>query len=951
VTGRSSPSGSDRDDGSSTQARMVPTTHLTFDLPVGSTAGRLAARPRASHHLNKLGPNTLPPISDDDLRRCLEDEGLNYQETAKELGCDRQRIVRRAKKLGIQLQSRLNAAKSIQSQSGDLGIIVNQDVDMSRTYATHWSLSEEQQVRDLWARGTNDKEISALLGRTMLAVSSKREELGFRSRERPAKVNICRKCNLYSKTKCFGNAEKACGNCILRGYKSCNYLSADGGSVTTVFIIEGTSRFSAGEFWYPDDSSCSTCKPLGRRCFRPNPDGPYTYCMLHTPPSVHSCVVHVSPTLCRRYDTRHFTYSESDDRESCSVTRLDHDASVQLAEARKEKQAIQTALSRSKVRTVAYTSDPGDSSDESDIDVDELITDSVIKSRATLQSFAANTEAHMAALWDEDAFVAEMEAVELTAMNVFNVTVDHAYAPLPQTRRQALAGLEAFEWNAAIELEYDSMISNDTWEPAVLPEGRKALTVRWVFKRKLGPDNKVVRYKARIVVRGFQQIEGFDYTETFAGVVKDDSTRLLFAIAAALGWHVHQMDVETAFLNSELQEDIYVHAPEGYSHHGRILRLRRALYGLKQAPRYWYKKFRSWLTTAGFKAVPQDECVFISAERRIIISLYVDDTNIFGPDLTLIAAFKAEISQAFKMTDSGPAAWYLGMQIDQSAEGISMHQAAYANQIISQHGFDSAVPAHTPLVPRLKLDKQEGQAVDSVRKSYLSKTGALNWLAVKTRPDLAFPTSYVSRFNSNPGSEHDDAVSHIFRYVLGTPSMGLHYSRQNDNEPLILRGYVDSDWAGEKSSSLSTTGYVFTLAGSPVAWSSQRQKNVATSSTHAEYFAASEAAKQAYWLCGWMNEIAVLDSRIMQGVVPLHIDNESAVKLTKNPESHARTRHIDIRYHYIRELVEDGTIETIWIPGTENPADMFTKPLAAPPIEMICKKLGLGLSHELDTTK
>jgi hypothetical protein len=181
--------------------------------------------------------------------------------------------------------------------------------------------------------------------------------------------------------------------------------------------------------------------------------------------------------------------------------------------------------------------------------------------------------------------------------------------------------------------------------------------------------------------------------------------------------------------------------------------------------------------------------------------------------------------------------------------------------------------------------------------------------------------------------------------------MGLHYSRQNDNEPLILRGYVDSDWAGEKSSSLSTTGYVFTLAGSPVAWSSQRQKNVATSSTHAEYFAASEAAKQAYWLCGWMNEIAVLDSRIMQGVVPLHIDNESAVKLTKNPESHARTRHIDIRYHYIRELVEDGTIETIWIPGTENPADMFTKPLAAPPIEMICKKLGLGLSHELDTTK
>jgi transposase InsO family protein len=846
-------------------------------------------------------------------------------------------------------------------------------IELPKAY-THWTPDERALLQQLYEQGANCREMAATLGRSKKSIRMQRFDLKLWRADQPVKTS----CSMCKKRRrrflCDGYGEKPCTYCVERGCTTCSYSSPDGGSVKIVFILKDT-QFASDKFDpdYTDQGECLRCRHTGRTCIRPDSNHPCTACM--TSKNVKSaCSVPLRKGVEKRFWRAAFIYEEDDLAESYTITlrepeffKLRKDRISQL-----HKDAFYAQESRLFKGTYVSDSEPGDIDDFSDDATSESEEDvpegAFEASRSTIQGFAhaqahmasldwdeeaflaemeaidlaAPSEAHMASLdWDEEAFLVEMEALDLVAMSAFAVIHDFAHAPVPTTRRQALAGPEASEWHVAIQLEYDSMRQTHTWEPSALPPGRKALTMRWVFKRKLSPTGAVARYKARIVVRGFQQVQGFDYNETYSGVVKDSSTRVLFAIAAALGWHVHQMDVETAFLNSELQEEIYVHAPEGYAHHGKILKLLRAVYGLKQAPRYWYKKFRAWLIDVGFTVVPQDECVFMSKDRKLIISLYVDDLNIFGPNIASIEEFKTEIAAAFKMTDAGPASWYLGMQVDQTADGISMHQGAYARQIINQHHFTNAAPTSTPLDVKAKLTKFDETAFDDDRKKYQSMTGALNWLAVKTRPDLSFPTSLVSRYNANPGPQHHDTVSHVFRYLNSEPDKGIKYDRLTDGQELKLDGYVDSDWAGDKDTSLSTTGYVFTLAGGPVTWSSQKQKNVATSTTHAEYFAASESAKEAYWLRSFMNEIAVLDGRIHQDTVPLHIDNNSAFKLTKNPESHARTRHIDIRYHYIRELVEDGIIAPEWIPGKDNPADMFTKALTAPLLQIICHTLGI----------
>lgn len=332
-----------------------------------------------------------------------------------------------------------------------------------------------------------------------------------------------------------------------------------------------------------------------------------------------------------------------------------------------------------------------------------------------------------------------------------------------------------------------------------------------------------------------------------------------------------------------------------------------------------------------------DPCVFINDSTGLILEVHVDDINVMGKNLQDILDFKIQISQEFPMTDEGECSWYLGMHVEQKLGEIHIHQKKYIDEIIAKYGFSNAAPVKTPLDKDTRLSSQDGYtAHPKLRTEYQSKVGSLNFASNQTRPDIAFATGYVARYASNPNKMHMDAVDRIFSYLKADPGKGIVYSGRHG---LQLRGFVDSDFAGCEDSRRSTTGWVFTLAGGPISWSSQRQKTVATSTMDAEYIAGAEAAKEAVWIRGFINDLRIPGVYI--DTVPLYIDNNSALKLTRNPEFHSRSKHIDVKHHFVREKVDEGVINTQRVDTKDNLADVFTKTLARPLHEDLVDRLNI----------
>ena len=485
----------------------------------------------------------------------------------------------------------------------------------------------------------------------------------------------------------------------------------------------------------------------------------------------------------------------------------------------------------------------------------------------------------------------------------------NSHGPEPNNRKAAMASTEWHQWEQAMQEEYNSLLENKTWEVVDRPTNRKVLTSRWVFKRKLGSDGEVARHKARFVVRGFSQIYGLDFDETYASVVKSASYRLLFALQARYGWKCHQMDIKTAFLNGDLEHEIFVEPPDGYPEtRNQVLKLCKSLYGLKQAPRQWYFKLRAFLEENGCRVSNFDPSVFIKDEENLIMEVYVDDINIFGQNEDRIIAMKRQLASRFNMTDLGLCAYYLGMHVHQAANGdVHLHQESYIQQILNRYELQDIHPRKTPMRTSPTLTKNDGppRALDFQRR-YQSKVGALNYAMVVTRPDIAEAVGVVSRFCANPIEEHMKAVDDIYAYLKYTPNLGLHFKRNCADRD--LHAYVDADWAGCPDTRRSTTGYVVKLAGSPVSWSSRRQRTVAMSTCEAEYVAGYKATQEIIWIQNMINDLRI--KALEATSTPLLIDNNAALKLTRNPELHDRTKHIELKYHFLREMTLSGRINT-----------------------------------------
>jgi hypothetical protein len=510
----------------------------------------------------------------------------------------------------------------------------------------------------------------------------------------------------------------------------------------------------------------------------------------------------------------------------------------------------------------------------------------------------------------------------------------------PVTFSEAMSRSDSDQWETAMEAELDSIHRTGTWVLTDLPKGRQAIGCKWVFKIKRTADGSVDRYKARLVAKGFSQKEGVDYKETFAPVAKFTSIRLLLALAAQRDYEIHQMDVKTAFLHGDLDVDIYMRQPQGFVQPGqedRVCLLKKSLYGLRQAGRAWYHKIDTALSDLGFAALASDHCIYVQHldDQVTFIVLYVDDLLLISNSLPGLTALKAGLSDRFEMTDLGEAQFILGLQLtrDRSARTLSLSQADYIRRVVERYGMAHSNPAPTPLATGAVLSQMDCPAVIPstptllLGHSYASVVGALMYAMLGTRPDLAFAVGALSRFNSNPGVAHWTHLKRVLRYLAGTINHRLTFGvADNRGSQAFTLGYCDADWATSTDDRRSTTGWVFMAAGGAISWQSQRQKSVALSTVEAEYMAECQAAKEAVWLRALLNELG-LESEA-EGPTTILTDSQGAMALAKNPEHHQRSKHIDIRYHFVREQVAQGSIELVYIHTSDMAADQLTKPLS-----------------------
>lgn len=496
----------------------------------------------------------------------------------------------------------------------------------------------------------------------------------------------------------------------------------------------------------------------------------------------------------------------------------------------------------------------------------------------------------------------------------------------PSTVREALMSEEAEMWKQAMEEEIGNLQRAQTWELVPRPPNTKVITSRWIFRKKRDNEGKCIKFKARLVARGYQQLPGVDFSETYSPVIKLKSIRTLLAIAVEKDFDVHQMDITAAYLNGTLEEDVFMTQPEGCAEKNKehlVCHLKKSLYGLKQSGRVWNSCLDRFLTSYGLKRSNADPCIYYDCEAGIIIGVYVDDLLIIGK-LEKIDAFKGEIKKHFVAKDLGPASQILSMQVTKEDGGsITLDQTSYVDEILHTFKMNDAKPAATPLDPSIKYSYANDQEWEKVKEDskmipYRQAVGSLLYLACGSRPDLSYPSTYMSQFSERPTAEHWRGIKHILRYLKGTKFRKLRFQKTGKK----LQAYSDADWGGDIIDRKSFNGYVILLAGGPVSWSSKKQTSVALSSTEAEYISMCHAAKEILWFKNLLNEIC---PNLVDTPQKILADNQGAIFISKNHATSERSKHIDLKYFFLRDLVEKRTLTFEHVSSENNIADVMTK--------------------------
>ncbi|KAJ9566852.1 hypothetical protein OSB04_002818 [Centaurea solstitialis] len=491
-------------------------------------------------------------------------------------------------------------------------------------------------------------------------------------------------------------------------------------------------------------------------------------------------------------------------------------------------------------------------------------------------------------------------------------------------------------WVSAMQEELAEFIRNNVWLLVPRPRKRTIIGSKWIFRNKLDEIGTIIRNKARLVAQGYRQEEGIDYDETFAPVARLEAIRLFLAFAAHMNFKVYQMDIKNAFLNGKLNEEVYVAQPPGFvdpKFPDHVYKLNKALYGLKQAPRAWYDTLSTFLLSKGFVRGKIDSTLFLKKYPKhiLLVQIYVDDIIFGSTNPKLCEKFELLMKSEYKMSMMGELTFFLGLQIKQSEKGIFINQGKYVHEMLKKFDLTSCTPMKTPMAPPLTLDKDsKGKSVDVTL--YRGMIGSLLYLTA-SRPDIMYSTCLCARYQAEPKESHLTAVKRIFRYLKGTPNLGLWYSKDSGFD---LTAYSDSDFAGCKIDRKSTTGGCHLLGGKLVSWTSKKQNSVSTSTAEAEYVAAGICCAQVLWLRNQLQDYDIQLSKI-----PIYCDNTSAIAIANNPVLHSKTKHIEVRYHFIRDHVMNGDIELHFVPTEYQLADLFTKPLDVTRFNMLISELGM----------
>ncbi|GKA78709.1 retrovirus-related pol polyprotein from transposon TNT 1-94 [Tanacetum coccineum] len=461
----------------------------------------------------------------------------------------------------------------------------------------------------------------------------------------------------------------------------------------------------------------------------------------------------------------------------------------------------------------------------------------------------------------------------------------------PTSYREAVTSSEGQQWREAIKSEIESILQNHTWELVDLPPGCKPLGYKWIFKKKMKADGTVDKYKARLVIQGFRQREGLDYFDTYSPVTRITSIRMIIAIAALRNLEIHQMDVKTAFLNGDLEEEIYINQPEDFiapGQEGKVCRLVKSLYGLKQAPKKWHQKFDHTMLESGFKINECDKCVYVkdTSAGYVILCLYVDDMLIVGSNDKIIRSTK---------DDMGLADVILGMKIIRTQNGLVLSQVRYVDKIINTHNAGDFDQARTPIDNSLHLSKNRGLGVAQLEYSRI--IGMLMYLMTGTRLDLAYAVSRLSRYTSNLSYGHWKAITRI----------------------------------SDIKDSRSTSGYLFTLGGAAISWKSSKQNVIAKSTMESEFIMLDKCREEEEWLRQFVEDIPWWPKLVT--AISIHCDSKSALGRAKSTMYNGKSRHIYRRHNSIRQLLSTGVISIDYVASKDNIADPFTKSLSR---EQVC---------------
>ncbi|GKD02613.1 putative RNA-directed DNA polymerase [Tanacetum coccineum] len=468
-------------------------------------------------------------------------------------------------------------------------------------------------------------------------------------------------------------------------------------------------------------------------------------------------------------------------------------------------------------------------------------------------------------------------------------------------------------WLTAMNSKMEALYKNNTWTLTELLAGRKAIGNKWVFKLKLKSDREIERYKVWLVAKGFNQREGIDYEETLSPVVKIATVRCLVSLAVNKGWTVFQLDVNNAFLYGDLYEDVYMSFPEGYFNKDdkRVCKLNKSLYGLKQALRKWNENLTAALKENGFKQSKSDYSLFVKSKWELFIALlvYVNDIILTGNNISEINKFKEFLKTKFLIKDLRKLKFFLGIEV---------MDTVLLFFVIEKKKKRTVEKPDLPLTDLTSYQKLIEKLIN----------------LTLTRPDISYTVHSLSQFMHKPLQSHVKLAMRVLRYLKGSPSKGIRFSRGTD---LSLKAYVDLDWAKCPSTRKSVTGYMLFFGNSLVSWKSKKQKTLATSSAEAEYRAMASVTCEIVWVLKILKDLEIHNTLLVKKFCA----NKAAIKIAANPIFYERTKHLEIDMHLVRDKITAGVIESIWIDSQHQLANILTKGLFASQHNLLCSEIKL----------